>query len=100
MLLSESLENLIIFFRTSQNSFYHIAESRELNCKIKGPKHIYLAMWVVHVLEFCDRLRHDVNTRTMLRPKTPWNFTSRVCETRKFVMAILHWKQGLLYDNW
>ena len=22
-----------------------------------------------------------------------------VCETRKFVMAILHWKQGLLCDN-
>ena len=26
-------------------------------------------------------------------------FISHVCETRKFVMAILHWKQGLLCDN-
>ena len=24
---------------------------------------------------------------------------SHVCETRKFVMAILHWKHGLLYDE-
>ena len=27
------------------------------------------------------------------------NLISHVCETRKFVMAILHWKQGLLCNN-
>ena len=27
------------------------------------------------------------------------NFISHICETRNFVMAILHWKQGLLYDK-
>ena len=27
------------------------------------------------------------------------SYISHVCETRKFVMAILHWKQGLLCDK-
>ena len=30
---------------------------------------------------------------------TSLNLISHVCETRKFVMAILHWKQGLLCDK-
>ena len=30
---------------------------------------------------------------------TSWNLISHVSETRKFVMAILHWKQGLLCDK-
>ena len=28
-----------------------------------------------------------------------WNLISHVCESRKFVLAILHWKQGLLCDK-
>ena len=28
-----------------------------------------------------------------------WNLISHACETRKFVMATLHWKQGLLCDT-
>ena len=35
----------------------------------------------------------------MLWPVTSWNLTLQVCETRKFVMAVLHWKQGLLCDK-
>ena len=31
---------------------------------------------------------------------TSLNLISHVCETRKFVMAILDWKQGLLCDKW
>ena len=30
---------------------------------------------------------------------TSWNLISHVFETRKFVMALLHWKQGLLCDK-
>ena len=30
---------------------------------------------------------------------TSLNLISHVCETRKFVMAILHWKQWLLCDK-
>ena len=36
---------------------------------------------------------------TVLRSSTSWNLISNVCETRKFVMAILHGKQGLLCDK-
>ena len=35
----------------------------------------------------------------VLWPMTSLNFISHVCETRKFVMAILHRKQGLLCDE-
>ena len=41
---------------------------------------------------------HDVNIRTV-RSMTSSNLISNVCETRKFVMAILHGKQGLLCDT-
>ena len=34
-----------------------------------------------------------------MKSMTSWNLISHVCETRKFVMAILHWKQGLLCDK-
>ena len=27
------------------------------------------------------------------------NLISHLCDTRKFVLAILHWKQGLLCDK-
>ena len=30
---------------------------------------------------------------------TSLNLISRVCDTRKYLMAILHWKQGLLCDE-
>ena len=30
---------------------------------------------------------------------TPWNLMSHVFQTRKFVMTILYWKQGLLCGN-
>ena len=30
---------------------------------------------------------------------TSRNLISHVCETRKLVMAILHWKQGLSFDK-
>ena len=30
---------------------------------------------------------------------TSWNLISHMCETRKFVMAMLQWTQGLLCDK-
>ena len=47
---------------------------------------------------FCAERRHDVNIRTV-RYMTSGNLTSHVLETRKFVMAILHWKQELFCDK-
>ena len=48
-------------------------------------------MYVSHVLEFLRR--YGAMTMTSL------SLISHVCETRKFVMAILHGKQGLLCDK-
>ena len=50
---------------------------------------------------FCVGWLYDVSIRTM-RSMTSWYLISHVYETRKFVMfvmAILHWKQGLLCDK-
>ena len=60
------------------DSFYHITESSELNGKIR----------VQNILHFCHVGQPYFRIFT--------NLISHVCETRKFVMAILHRKQGFL----
>ena len=102
MLLSEPLASLITFFRTSlikfyhniqrmSDSFYHITESSELDKKNKIPiSPCRSAMFC----NFCIGI-HRYRAMTM----TSLNLYSHVCETRKFVMAILHWKEGLLFDK-
>ena len=63
--------------------------------KNKGPKHTYLAMsWNVWV-GCC----HDVKNMYSAIFDVMKNLISHVCKTRKFVMAILHGKQGLLCDK-
>ena len=79
------------------DSFYHIKLS-ELNyhsikLKNRGPKHTHLAMFP----NFCIGIhKYSALTMTSLRV----NLILHVCETRKLVRAILHWKQRSLCDNW
>ena len=105
MLLSELLASLITFFRTSlikfyhnsqgmSDSFYQITEFRESNEKKKGPKHTGLCRSAM----FWNFLRRNTCTCTVL-PMTSRNLISHVCKTRKFVMALSHWKQRLLCDK-
>ena len=103
MLLSEPLANLKTFFRTSLikfyhngqrmlDSFYHITESSELNWKIRVQNILIWPCRSAMFENFCVGIH-------MLWPITLWNLISYVCETRKLVMAILHWKEGLLSDK-
>ena len=110
MLLSEPLASLITFFRTSlitfyhnsqrmSDSFFHITESSEINEKIRFQNILILTCKSAMFWNFCVG-KHRLQC---FWPMTSWNLTSHVFETRKFVMAILHWKQGLLcdkYKNW
>ena len=46
---------------------------------------------------FCVGWRHDVNIRRpTVRFMTSLNLISNVCETRKFVMVILHGMNGVV----
>ena len=71
------------------DSLYCITESSELN-----RKNTHLAMQVNHVLEFLRR-----NTYAQCFNLLRNEILSHTCETRKFVMAILHGKQGLLCET-
>ena len=62
--------------------------------KYKVPKHFHLAMFWNFSVGWC----HDVNIRTV-QSMMSRNLISHMFETRKFIMAILHWKQGLLCDK-
>ena len=78
MLLSEPLVSLITFFRTSLIKFYHNSQRMSDS--------------------FLSLMRDPICT--VLRPMTSRSLISHVCETRKIIMAILHWKQGLLCDKY
>ena len=73
---------------------YHITESSVSNWKIRGSKHSHLSMFC----DCCVGWRHNVNICTV-PSMTSCNFISHVCKARKFVIAILHGKQGLLCDK-
>ena len=74
---------------------------KQIKLKNRGPKRTHLSMFC----NFCVGWRHDVNVCTVWYMMS-WNLISHVLETRKFVMAILQRKQGLLcdktwfFDNW
>ena len=85
-ILSKQSKNVRFFL--SHNWIQHI------KLENKGQKHTHLAMF----WNFCVGWSHEVNIWTM-QYMTSWNLISHVLEKRKFVMAVLHWKQGLLCDN-
>ena len=109
MLLSEPVASLITFFRTSliefylnsqqiSDSFYHITKSSKLNLTIRVQNVPNLPCRLGTFCCFCVRWHHDVNIGKV-RFMMSWNLISHMYKIRKFVMAILHWKQGLLCDK-
>ena len=70
--------------------FYHINESSEVNLKNKDTKHTVLE-FLLRMTSCCKHMYSAI-----------YDFMKsylHMCETRKFVMAILHRKQGLLCDK-
>ena len=111
MLLSEPLASLITFFRTGFIKFYLNSQRisdffflshnwiKWIKLKSKGPSILNLPCRLAVCCCFCVRWHHDVNIGTV-RFMMSWNLIWHVYKIRKFVMVILHWKQGLLYDKY
>ena len=74
-------------------SFYHINESSVLNEKYGSKTYSF-----DHVGQPCLGLFVYEYKGTVLQHLASLNLFSHVYETRKFLMAILDWKQGLLCD--
>ena len=103
MLLSVPLAGSITFFRTSliifyhnsqrmADSFYQITESSELHEKKRFQNILLWPCKSAMCWNFCEGLHRYI----VLCPMMSLNLISHVCETRKFVMPILHRKHGLL----